>query len=315
MKKIISIILKFIFIGFSLFYALISFLFYIIGSESISGEVYRDKSHLIGGIIALIFAFIIFPIGINLILNIGKSRQRVKRLLCILTGKEYVTSEELINGISFDEMGTLEKADCLVYKAYMKPMSMIVGSLFFFTFLVVPIHHLFSSGLELSYIISQTVLFIIFQFPIVIILIVLNVRFYPWVKMWAMNIETLNKIFPTSEGMTKSFLISAKSIKEKYDYTPMDKYIRITSKNNGNMYELSRHYRNDSKKFEAQKEASLQIIFYTQIRNAICLGLWLFSFILGWFVLPKLVSKIKTSQDVKVIKHFYPKKTLENVQK
>ena len=79
--------------------------------------------------------------------------------------------------------------------------------------------------------------------------------------MWAMNIETLNKIFPTSEGMTKSFLSSAKSIKEKYDYTPMDKYIRITSKNNGNMYELSRHYRNDSKNLKLKKKPHYKLFF------------------------------------------------------
>ena len=56
--------------------------------------------------------------------------------------------------------------------------------------------NLFKSGLELSYIISQTAVFLIFGAPIIIIIIILNIRFYPWVKLWAINLDKLDAFFP-----------------------------------------------------------------------------------------------------------------------
>lgn len=37
-----------------------------------------------------------------------------------------------------------------------------------------------------------------------------------------------------------------------------------------------------------------------------------FSFILGWFVLPKIVDKIKKGVNIKVFKYFYPNKSVES---
>ncbi|MBM0846661.1 hypothetical protein D0396_02485 [Staphylococcus epidermidis] len=65
-----------------------------------------------------------------------------------------------------------------------------------YTSLIFPIIHLFKSGLELSYIISQTVIFLIFGAPIIIIITILNIRFYPWVKLWEINLDKLDAFFP-----------------------------------------------------------------------------------------------------------------------
>ncbi|MFI9826002.1 hypothetical protein ACWEH1_33130 [Micromonospora chersina] len=313
LKKIFSIILKIIFIGFALFYSLISFSLYFIGEEDMRGNIMRDNSHLAGGIIALIFAFIIFPLGINMIMNTGKTRQRFKRLTSKINGEEYVPDYQDKEGLYFDDLSTLGKADSLVIRAYIKPMSIIFSSLWIYTALIIPIIHLFKSGLELSYIISQIVISLVFFAPIILIIIILNIRFYPWVKLWAMNLDSLNSIFPTSEGLIKTIFSNAKTVKEKYDQTPMDQYIDLVPiRNNGGLH-FDHYEKNDSKKHESKKEVVKQSIIFTQIRHGLCVLLWFSSFILGWFVLPKIVNKIKAGNNIKVIKYFYPNKSMKDI--
>ncbi|MBM0811420.1 hypothetical protein [Staphylococcus epidermidis] len=312
MKKVFSIILKIIFIGFALFCSLISFLLYFIGEEDMRGHVIRDNSHLVGGFIALIFAFIIFPLGINMIMNTGKTRQKFKYLISKMNGEEYVPDYPDKEALNFDELSTLGKADSLVIRAYMKPMSIIMSSLLIYIFLILPMINLFKSGLELSYIISQTAVFLIFGAPIIIIIIILNIRFYPWVKLWAINLDKLDAIFPTSEGLIKTIVSNTKTIKDKYDQTPMDQYLNVTWVRNSGLKFYS-YERDDSKKLERESEFVKQSLLFTQIRHAICLLLWFSSFILGWFVLPKIVNKIKKGNNIKVIKYFYPNKSMKDI--
>ncbi len=312
LKKVFSIILKIIFIGFALFFSLISFLLYFIGEEDMRGHIIRDNSHLVGGFIALIFAFIIFPLGINMIMNTGKTRQRFKRLVSKINGEEYIPDYSDKEALNFDELSTLGKADSLVIRAYMKPMNIIMSSLWIFTSLILPIIHLFKSGLELSYIISQTVILLIFGAPIIIIITILNIRFYPWVKLWAINLDELDAIFPTSEGLIKTIVSNTKTIEEKYEQTPMDRYINVTWVRNRGLKFYS-YERDDSKKLARESEFVKQSLLFTQIRHAICLLLWFFSFILGWFVLPKIVDKIQKGNNIKVIKYFYPNKSMKDI--
>ena len=312
LKKVFSVILKIIFIGVSLFCALTSFLLYFIGEEDMRGNIIRDNSHLVGGIIALIFAFIIFPLGINMIMNTGKTRQRFKRLTSKVNGEEYVPDSQDKEGLYFDDLSTLGKADSLVIRAYIKPMSIIISYLWIYIALIVPIIRLFKSGLELSYIISQTVITLVFGAPIILIIIILNIRFYPWVKLWAMNLDSLDAIFPTSEGLIKTIFSNAKTVKEKYDQTPMDQYITLIPIRNRGWY-VDHYERNDSKKHESEKEIVKQSIIFTQIRHGLCVLLWFSSFILGWFVLPKIVNKIKKGDNIKVIKDFYPNKSMKDI--
>ncbi|MBF2172484.1 hypothetical protein H3989_12090 [Staphylococcus epidermidis] len=126
MKKVFSIILKIIFIGFALFFSFISFLLYSIGEEYIRGHIIRDNSHLVGGFTALIFAFIIFLLGINIIMNTGKTRQRFKRLMSKINNEEYTPHCSDKKALNFDELSTLGKEDSLVIRAYMKPMNIII---------------------------------------------------------------------------------------------------------------------------------------------------------------------------------------------
>lgn len=126
LKKVFSIILKIIFIGFALFFSFISFLLYSIGEEYIRGHIIRDNSHLVGGFTALIFAFIIFLLGINIIMNTGKTRQRFKRLMSKINNEEYTPHCSDKKALNFDELSTLGKEDSLVIRAYMKPMNIII---------------------------------------------------------------------------------------------------------------------------------------------------------------------------------------------
>lgn len=126
LKKVFSIILKIIFIGFALFFSFISFLLYSIGEEYMRGHIIRDNSHLVGGFTALIFAFIIFLLGINIIMNTGKTRQRFKRLMSKINNEEYTPHCSDKKALNFDELSTLGKEDSLVIRAYMKPMNIII---------------------------------------------------------------------------------------------------------------------------------------------------------------------------------------------
>lgn len=126
LKKVFSIILKIIFIGFALFFSFISFLLYSIGEEYMRGHIIRDNSHLVGGFTALIFAFINFLLGINIIMNTGKTRQRFKRLMSKINNEEYTPHCSDKKALNFDELSTLGKEDSLVIRAYMKPMNIII---------------------------------------------------------------------------------------------------------------------------------------------------------------------------------------------
>lgn len=126
LKKVFSIILKIIFIGFALFFSFISFLLYSIGEEYMRGHIIRDNSNLVGGFTALIFAFIIFLLGINIIMNTGKTRQRFKRLMSKINNEEYTPHCSDKKALNFDELSTLGKEDSLVIRAYMKPMNIII---------------------------------------------------------------------------------------------------------------------------------------------------------------------------------------------
>ena len=112
--------------------------------------------------------------------------------------------------------------------------------------------------------------------------------------------------------MNKTIVSNTKTIEEKYEQTPMDRYINVTWVRNRGLKFYS-YERDDSKKLARESEFVKQSLLFTQIRHAICLLLWFFSFILGWFVLPKIVDKIQKGNNIKVIKYFYPNKSMKDI--
>lgn len=200
MKKIISILIKIIVAIISMLFAVVSFLNYWIGTKDIQGEITRDNSDLYGTAIALIFGFIVFPIIINLVMDVGKTRQRASFVISKFTGVNYDSNKYKDNNYKeFEDLGVWTQSGSLVIKAYFKPLSIVFALYLYYTILISPIFNTLTSGLEISYIIPQIIIKMIFTFPIITLYIYLNIRFYPWVKIWCMNIDYMNVIFPTSE--------------------------------------------------------------------------------------------------------------------
>lgn len=318
MKKIISILIKIIVAIISILFAGVSFLNYWIGTKDFQGEITRDNSHLYGTAIALIFGFIVFPIIINLVMGVGKTRQRASFVISKFTGNSYDPNDyKENNNKEFEDLGVWTQSGSLVLKAYFKPLSIVLGLYLYYTILLSPIFHTLTSGLELSYIIPQIMIKIIFTFPIITLYLFLNIRFYPWVKLWCMNIDFMNVIFPTSEGFIKTSLNNIKTIKDKYDETPMNKYIRFShSRRRGRPSNITvdKIYTNEDKRHETTKMVVKQSYIYVLIRYGICLLLWCFSFILGWFVIPRIIRSIMEKDEIKVIKNFYPNKKIKYFQ-
>lgn len=316
-KRIIGLIIKIPIALFMLLMALASLITYFEGIPSIDGEIVRDNSQLTGAIIAILFGFVFVPYVTNLILNIGRSRQVSHFLLSKVAGSNYDPNDYTNGGQSdkdFFESGTWGQSGALVTKAYLKPMSLILGIAFIYIYVVLDVIELFNSGTTLSYIISELLLKLFFTLPIVLLYVYLNFRFYPWVKLWAINLNILNKVFPTSEGFTKAFSSGIRSVNEAYDKTPMNHIIRYTrihryGRNEERVkdYEKEHLQIDDDKKHERDKMIVKQGLIYTWLRYGISVFLWGFSFILGWIVLPRVVKLILERENIKVIKNFYPK--------
>lgn len=291
---------------------------YWIGTKDFQGEITRDNSDLYGTAIALIFGFIVFPIIINLVIDVGKTRQRASFVISKLTGTNYDPNNyKDDNYKDFEDLGVWTQSGSLVLKAYFKPLSIVLGLYLYYINLISPIFNTLTSGLESSYIIPQIIIKMIFTFPIITLYIYLNIRFYPWVKMWCMNIDYMNVIFPTSEGFIKTSLSNIKTVQKKYDETPMNKYIRFTHlKTRGRTLNITEDkiYTNEDKRHETTKMVVKQSYIYVLIRYGICLLLWCFSFILGWFVIPRIIRSIMEKEEIKVIKNFYPNKKIKYFQ-
>lgn len=318
MKKIISILIKIIIAVISIIFAGVSLLNYWIGTKDFQGEITRDNSDLYGTAIALIFGFIVFPIIINLVIDVGKTRQRASFVISKLTGTNYDPNNyKDDNYKDFEDLGVWTQSGSLVLKAYFKPLSIVLGLYLYYINLISPIFNTLTSGLESSYIIPQIIIKMIFTFPIITLYIFLNIRFYPWVKMWCMNIDYMNAIFPTSEGFIKTSLSNIKTVKKEYDQTPMNKYIRFSHlKKRGHTSNITvdKIYTKEDKRHEAVKMTVKQSYIYVLLRYGICLLLWCFSFILGWFAIPRIIRFIIENEEIKVIKNFYLNKKIKYFQ-
>lgn len=123
-----------------------------------------------------------------------------------------------------------------------------------------------------------------------LLLLVIDIRFYPWVKEWCSTLPLVNKVFPANQMAGLWFEI-------KYVCRFCVEVIKQIPTDHDDYYDQYGFYlftvKRDSTRIETIALFLINEIFVTTVRFIILSDVCIFSWIIGWFVVPNVLKKMR----------------------